>query len=196
MSWYPLEKLSVSNESEESKGAVFFVFQDVGDLGVILEEFQQTLDKIVALNDQQRMEILVIVDELLSNSLIASYTKSPENRKEQLFGTWHMTENDFNFTVIDFGKGLFKKVLMDRVYSSTEKEVIDAYQKANVVKLVRNGKPYSHTCTGRGLAMVKGLATDFSIDLVSQNWEVFQENTINDKQSVMGSKFSVVYNIL
>lgn len=196
MSWYPLEKLSVSNESEESKGAVFFVFQDVGDLGVILEEFQQTLDKIVALNDQQRMEILVIVDELLSNSLIASYTKSPENRKEQLFGTWHMTENDFNFTVIDFGKGLFKKVLMDRVYSSTEKEVIDAYQKANVVKLVRNGKPYSHTCTGRGLAMVKGLATDFSIDLVSQNWEVFRENTITDQSSVMGSKFSVVYNIL
>lgn len=191
--WYDLTELPF--EENILGGSVFFLQQDVAELGKVLEKFHTELEKLTFLSTRQAMEILVLADEVVSNGLIASFTNSPERRSEMLFGRWSCTSSEFKLIVIDLGKGLFKNIVVERIAAKTEREEIDIYQKSNVVTLMRNGKTYSHTRTGRGLAMINGLASDYRIDLITGDWVVHVEENINaeTKPKIIGSRFSVKY---
>lgn len=163
-----------------------FFRQDIGEIGKIQELLSFYLGhQLPQLNGS---ECMLVVDEVLSNAIIASYCRNPGPDREVLVAQWERRPPEpgddpdagerFVFQVIDFGGGFDTEQVgrdLPRTNSSDYIREVIRYQENHRVRLMQNGREITHNCTGRGLAIIAEFCTSFELVFFDQDWNTYPQ---------------------
>lgn len=160
----------------------------------VLHAFRSRLREVfrqIGLNNEQVNEVVLIGDELVSNSLFESHKK---NIKEDVILTYLIKENFLHVNVMDFCGGFNPSLVgLQRAQTNMTDYLEQAmhYQSCNCIEKHENGKTNIFNRLGKGLRLVKSFASSFHIFFYSLNGDISTTRKNNTSGSIIKISYSL-----
>lgn len=160
----------------------------------VLHVFRSRLWEVcyqIGLKKEQVNEVVLIGDELVSNSLFESHKN---NIKEDIILTYHIKENFLHVNVMDFcgGFDLFSVGLQKAQTNMVDYlEQAMHYQSCNCIEKQENGKTTVFNRLGKGLRLVQKFASSFCVFFYSLNGDISTTRRNNTSGSIIKISYSL-----
>lgn len=160
----------------------------------ILNNVRSRLEEIckqLELEDDQVSELVLIGDELVSNSLLEAHK---QNSKEDVILYYKVSEHCFSMNVMDYCGGFippcFYETSLNKDLNSYLEDAL-FYQTCNAVKNYKKEKSVLFHRLGKGLQLVKTFASSFNILFYNVTGELSEEKDCNTLGSIIKIRYSL-----